>query len=87
MLTARAQANAAKCAQDPYREYQLLVKAELWNEAHKIAVTELAPEAIMRHSPALLRDVFRPFTPRLVADWESGGKVRPGPVLRLRSKR
>ncbi|KAL8279354.1 hypothetical protein RQP46_008166 [Phenoliferia psychrophenolica] len=70
-----AQAIAAKYARDPYREYQLHVKAEQWNEAHTIAVNELAPEAIMHNSPNLLRAVFAPFDARQVADWESGGKI------------
>ncbi|KAK4700835.1 nuclear pore complex protein Nup98-Nup96, partial [Phenoliferia sp. Uapishka_3] len=70
-----AQATAAKYTRDPYREYQLLVKAEMWNEAHAIAVTELAPEALLINSPILLRDIFSPFEARLVTKWESGGKI------------
>lgn len=70
------QAFAAKYNGDVFLEYQLLLGAKQLDEAHGIVVLELAPEAILRNDLVMLRRLLEPFDPRLVSDWNQGGKVR-----------
>lgn len=70
-----SQATAEHYKGDLFNEYKLLLAAERWTDAHKIAVYELAPEAIIRSDPTLLRRLFEPFEPSQVADWEEGAQV------------
>lgn len=62
---------------DRYKEYKLLLDAELYSEAHLVAVNALAPEAIIRDDLALLARLLEPFLVEVGVDgWSSGGKVR-----------
>ncbi|KAI5477610.1 hypothetical protein MNV49_006097 [Pseudohyphozyma bogoriensis] len=70
-----AQAFTEKYNGDIFAEYKLLLAAKMPVEAHEIVVNFLAPEAVVRNDLVLLRRLLEPFDPRLVADWEAGGKI------------
>ncbi|PWN25812.1 hypothetical protein BDZ90DRAFT_275689 [Jaminaea rosea] len=77
-----AQALQARQREDRYDEYSLLLKAELFERAHAIAVRDLAPEAIIRGDVNVLFELFAPFTEAFeeqVGDdlpgWTVGGQL------------
>ncbi len=70
-----AQAVAAKAKGDLFGEYKLLLEAEAFGPAHRVAVVELAPEAVIRNDFALVRRLFEVFDPQETSGWEDGGKV------------
>lgn len=60
-----------------YDEYKLLLKSQLFNEAHIVAVNSLIPEAIIRDDMNLLENLLQPFiNPDVTVDhWSSCGKL------------
>lgn len=70
-----SQAMAEKYNGDIFSEYKLLLAAEKSSEAHELVVSFLAPEALVRGDLVLLRRLLDPFNPRLVSNWDAGGKV------------
>jgi nuclear pore complex protein Nup98-Nup96 len=60
---------------DVWEAYELYITAQLYNEAHELAVNELAPDAIIRQDLNLLSSIFSRFTNHAVAGWHHGGKV------------
>ncbi|GAA5958890.1 hypothetical protein JCM21900_002269 [Sporobolomyces salmonicolor] len=69
----------------PFESYKLLLSAQRPEEAHRIAVEELVPEAVARGDAKLVRRLLEPFlegdeeewTERrgTVEGWEEGGKI------------
>ncbi|KZT04508.1 uncharacterized protein LAESUDRAFT_737928 [Laetiporus sulphureus 93-53] len=57
---------------DAYRQY---LEAGLYDEAHRLAVSELAPDAVVRGDIDLLKTLVEPFKDRPVSGWLAGGKV------------
>jgi nuclear pore complex protein Nup98-Nup96 len=51
------------------------LEAEDQKAACDIVIADLAPDAIIRHDLAVLRELFEPFTSDLVDDWTIRGKV------------
>lgn len=47
----------------------------MYNAAHELAVTDLAPDAIVRKDLELLKDIFERFITRKVDGWNVRGKV------------
>lgn len=70
-----AQATLDRYNGDVFSQYKSLLAAEEHSTAHRIAVVDLAPEAIIRNDLTLLRRLFDVFEPQDTADWESGGRV------------
>lgn len=60
---------------DVYEAYEWYLTAGLYNEAHHLAVLELAPDAVIRQDLSLLKDLFGRFEGHPVEDWHVGGKV------------
>lgn len=72
-----AQAVAAKAKGDVFGHYKLLLAADDFGAAHRVAVVELGPEAVIRNDLALLARLFQVFDPLETTGWEDGGKVSP----------
>ena len=68
----------AKARGDVWQEHLHLLSAQLYSEAHRLLVLELAPEAILRSDMRLLTSLFEPLlsVQDQVADWQTGGQVR-----------
>lgn len=58
-----------------YDAYQFYLEAGDQKFACDIVIADLAPDAIIRHDLAVLRELFEPFTPEMVDDWSIRGKV------------
>ncbi|KAL0959899.1 hypothetical protein HGRIS_011566 [Hohenbuehelia grisea] len=58
-----------------FEAYELYLSAGLFNAAHDIAISELAPDAIVRRDYELLRSVFSRFASHSVNGWHVRGKV------------
>ncbi len=72
------QARAIQAARrgDKFSEYQLLLQAELYLQAHRIAVYDLAPEAIIRCDHNLILKLFARFPSDIeIPGWKHGGQV------------
>jgi hypothetical protein len=69
----------ARAEHDSWSECALLLSAGLYSEAHKVVVWDLAPEAVVRSDFEVLESMFAELRERQVqvADWQSGGQVRP----------
>lgn len=59
-----------------YGAYEFYLQAKLYEQAHNLAVTELAPDAIIRSDLTLLRELFMVFVDKQVQSWYDRGKVR-----------
>jgi hypothetical protein len=79
----RFQANCARDDGNIYEEYQHLLRAGLFDRAHGVVLTDLAPEAIIRRDNDLLRRLVEPLADKEVETWNHGGKVRPLGPFRL----
>lgn len=55
--------------------YQLYLNAGLYQQAHDLAVTELAPEAVIRQDLDLLISLFERIANQAVDGWHVRGKV------------
>lgn len=55
--------------------YEHFLKADDQRMAHDIAVTDLAPDAVIREDLSLLRALFKPFDSHVVPEWSFRGKV------------
>ncbi|PFH49584.1 hypothetical protein AMATHDRAFT_62906 [Amanita thiersii Skay4041] len=62
---------------DVYAAYELYLTAGLYNPAHEIAVSELAPDAVIRRDLDLLKDMFERFEGKedRIDGWSIKGKV------------
>ncbi|WRT66918.1 uncharacterized protein IL334_003883 [Kwoniella shivajii] len=60
---------------DAWGEYHALLKAELWNRAHKVLIAKLAPEAVLRDDKVLLRKLCENLDGKGAEGWEYGGKL------------
>lgn len=58
-----------------YEAYELFLLAGVYTIAHEIAVTELAPDAIIRKDYELLQELFERISGHPVDGWHSRGKV------------
>ncbi|KAK8869988.1 hypothetical protein IAR55_000558 [Kwoniella newhampshirensis] len=56
-------------------EYQALLKAKLYDRAHRVLVQKLAPEAVIRDDISLLRRLCQGLEGKGVARWEFEGKL------------
>lgn len=74
-----AEARALKCQSQGrlWEQSQYLLQAEMFSEAHRVLVQELAPEAILRGDMSLLVKLFDPLieVQDEVTDWQNGGQV------------
>lgn len=78
-----AQALAARFKDDRFGEFELLLQAKLFAQAHAVAVRYLAPEAIIRGDVEMILSLFSPFSEaypagRLAKDltgWTTGGQL------------
>lgn len=77
-----AQAIAARYRDERFFEYELLLKACLYTQAHSIAVRHLAPEAIIRGDTEMILSLFTPFSEAFpqgrldeVGGWTTGGEL------------
>jgi nuclear pore complex protein Nup98-Nup96 len=59
---------------DAWGEYHSLLKAELWNRAHRVLIDKLAPEAVLRGDMALLGRLCEGLVGK-VDGWEYGGQL------------
>lgn len=73
-LVLESQALYSHYAQDYLKEAELLIDAELYNEAHKVLVTQVAPEAIIRSEFHATGQLLQRLPPT-VKGWKLGGKV------------
>ncbi|TFK73374.1 hypothetical protein BDN72DRAFT_814625 [Pluteus cervinus] len=62
-------------AGDVFTAYELYLTAGLDNAAHDVAVSELAPDAILRQDFDLLKFLFEKFETRPVDGWHVRGKI------------
>ncbi|WWC85271.1 uncharacterized protein L201_000133 [Kwoniella dendrophila CBS 6074] len=60
---------------DAWGEYHALIKAKLFDKAHKILIEKLAPEAILRDDKVLLKRLCFELQGKGVDNWEYGGKL------------
>lgn len=60
---------------DAYNAYELYLAAGMYNLAHDLAVSELAPDAILRRDLELLALLFEPLANKAVNEWNVQGKV------------
>lgn len=60
---------------DLFNAYELYLIAGLWEEAHRLAYFELAPDALIAHDYVLLRSLLTPFIGKSINDWHRGGKA------------
>ncbi|KAJ7746928.1 nuclear protein 96-domain-containing protein [Mycena maculata] len=58
-----------------FEAYELYLSAGLYDASHDIAVSKLAPEAIIRHDHTLLTNLFNRFNGRPVDGWHVRGKA------------
>ncbi|KAK7462816.1 hypothetical protein VKT23_007395 [Stygiomarasmius scandens] len=58
-----------------YEAFELYLAAGLYNQAHEIAVIELAPDAVLRHDYELLKELFERFGRNQVDGWYVRGKT------------
>ncbi|GAB00010.1 uncharacterized protein L969DRAFT_96624 [Mixia osmundae IAM 14324] len=72
---AEAEARLAEHENRIWDAYQLYFDAGSFNDAHRLAVSDLAPEAIIRDDIELLVDMLTPMRERSIADWSTGGQV------------
>ncbi|WWC69668.1 uncharacterized protein I206_103611 [Kwoniella pini CBS 10737] len=70
-----SQAAALSSSGDAWGEYHALLKANLWDQAHKVLITKLAPEAVLRDDKALLRKLCEGLDGKGADGWEFGGKL------------
>ena len=70
------QATYAFYSGDIYHAYELYIRAKAHQMAHELAITYLAPEAVLRDELELLAKLFRSLDPTLVDDFGVGGQVR-----------
>ena len=59
-----------------YEAYELYLLAGKYTAAHELAVTELAPDAIIRKELELLQELLDRISGHPVPGWHSRGKVR-----------
>ena len=74
-LTA-GQAFLARSKSDHYSEYKHLVAAGNLAEAHRVALSYLTPEIIIRNDLNLIRKLLEPLKSSGLAEWPLGGQVR-----------
>ncbi|KAF8583009.1 hypothetical protein K439DRAFT_1412588 [Ramaria rubella] len=55
--------------------YEHFLKADDQRTAHDIAISDLAPDAVVRGDLSLLRALFEPFNPQAVPEWSFRGKL------------
>ncbi|KAJ7074900.1 nuclear protein 96-domain-containing protein [Mycena belliarum] len=65
---------ALNCGED-FEAYELYLSAGLYNAAHDIAVSKLAPDAVIRRDLTLLTSLFSRFNDRPVDGWHVRGKL------------
>ncbi|KAJ7050563.1 nuclear protein 96-domain-containing protein, partial [Mycena amicta] len=70
-----AKAIHALQSSDIYQAFELYSSAALYNEAHNLAISKLAPDAIIRNDLELLSSLFSRFNGRPVDGWHSRGKA------------
>ncbi|KAJ7224496.1 nuclear protein 96-domain-containing protein [Mycena pura] len=58
-----------------FEAYELYASAGLYNAAHDIAISKLAPDAVIRNDLTLLTSLFSRFNGRPVDGWHVRGKV------------
>lgn len=58
-----------------FEAYQLYLNAGLYQQAHDLAVVELAPEAVIRQDLDLLMSLFERIASQTVDGWHTRGKV------------
>ena len=61
---------------DVYLAYELFTRAKVHQRAHDLAISYLAPEAILRDDLDLLSNLFAPLDKSLITDFNVGGQVR-----------
>lgn len=74
---------------DEFAAYELYLSAGLYGPAHDIAVSKLAPDAVIRQDLDLLKTLFSKISGHPVDGWHTRGKVReriisPGIVKLIR---
>ncbi|PCH35193.1 hypothetical protein WOLCODRAFT_139791 [Wolfiporia cocos MD-104 SS10] len=70
-----AQGEHALSKGEVFAAYELFLKAGLYADAHQLAVSQLAPDAVIREDLNLLRDLFDKIKGHPVLGWQLGGKV------------
>lgn len=60
-----------------FEAYQLYLNAGLYQQAHDLAVVDLAPEAVIRQDLDLLVSLFERIASQTVDRWHVRGKVMP----------
>lgn len=58
-----------------YLAYELFMRAKVHQRAHDLAISYLAPEAILRDDLTLLTNLFAPLDKSLIRDFSIGGQV------------
>lgn len=81
----RTQATHALYLGDVYLAYELYTRARVHKMAHELAITYLAPEAVLRDDLDLLSNLFTVLDESLVEDFGVGGQVRNRVVPRIYS--
>lgn len=71
-----AKAAQLASAGDIFGQYHALLRANLYDTAHRILLVHLVPEAIIRGDLVLLRRLCETLEDKGVTNWEYGAKVR-----------
>ena len=58
-----------------YEAYQLYLSARMYTPAHDLAITELAPDAIIRKDLQLLKEILDELPADHIEGWHDRGKV------------
>jgi nuclear pore complex protein Nup98-Nup96 len=70
-----AKAVHAQGRDDLYAAWQHYLAAEMWDDAHDVAVKALAPEAVVCHDMTLLHELFERMIDKGVRRWTERGQV------------
>ncbi|PRT54961.1 hypothetical protein B9G98_02581 [Wickerhamiella sorbophila] len=73
-LVLESQALYAHYAQNYIKESELLIEAELFDDAHKVLITLVAPQAVIRNDYHTVEQLLQRIPPT-VNGWKLGGKV------------
>lgn len=60
---------------DVYLAYELFTQARIHQRAHDLAISYLAPEAVLRDDLELLSSLFASLDKNLITDFNVGGQV------------
>jgi hypothetical protein len=71
-----AEALKARSERDYWRESLCLIRAGLWEEAHKTIIAKVAPRAVIENKPERVLELLRKFElTDSISSWEVGGQL------------